>query len=418
MSRLVTMDQPTTAFDPSRAVGRISSSAIRDLLTLVDRPGVISLAGGLPSTRHFPVSEMRRAVDDLVRRDPGVLQYSSTEGTPALREWIATRHRVRPEQVIVTHGSQQALDLVARATLDDGDPVVLADPGYVGAIQAMRLAGGSLVALPTDDGGLCTEGLEERLHAGLRPRLVYVVPNFHNPTGATLSAPRARHLADLADRFGFLIVEDDPYGEIRFSGNAPPPLASLTDRVVSIRTISKVLFPGLRLGWMVVPESMARSLALVKQAVDLHTAALAQGVALHLFTRPGFMADHVRILQDYYGDQARVLCAALSTEFGDQIDFAPPHGGMFVWARVRRPGVDTEALLPKAIDGGVAFVPGSAFTVTEPHHAYLRLSFATAPPEDLAEGARRLAQIVLGRHRGGRCHPGSRTAPPPVDRYN
>jgi 2-aminoadipate transaminase len=412
------MDQSTSAFAPSRAVGRISSSAIRELLALVDRPGVISLAGGLPSARHFPVSETRRAVDDLVRRDPGVLQYSSTEGIPALREWIATRHQVRPEQVIVTHGSQQALDLVARVTLDEGDPVALADPGYIGAIQAFRLAGGSLVALPTDDDGLRIEALEERLHAGLRPRLVYVVLNFHNPTGATLSASRARHLAQLADRFGFLIVEDDPYAEIRFSGNPSPSLASLSDRVVSVRTISKVLFPGLRLGWMVVPDSMFRSVALVKQAVDLHTATLAQGVALHLLTRPGFMSDHVRVLQGYYGDQARVLCSALATEFGDQLEFALPDGGMFVWARVRRPGVDTEALLPRAIDGGVAFVPGSAFTVTEPHRAYLRLSFAAAPPEDLAEGARRLARTVLDGHRGGRRHPGCRAAPPPVDRYN
>ena len=379
------MDQSTNAFSPSRAVGRISSSAIRELLALVDRPGVISLAGGLPSSRHFPLSETRRAVDDLIRHDPGVLQYSSTEGIPALREWIATRHGVRPEQVIVTHGSQQALDLVARVTLDQGDPVALADPGYVGAIQAMRLAGGSLVALPTDEGGLCTEELEARLHAGLRPRLVYVVLNFHNPTGATLSASRARHLAHLADRFGFLIVEDDPYGEIRFSGTAPPSLASLTDRVVSIRTISKVLFPGLRLGWMVAPDSMARSFALVKQAVDLHTATLAQGVALHLFTQPGFMADHVRILRGHYGVQAQVLCDALTIEFGDQLEFAPPDGGMFVWARLRQSGVDTEALLPKAIDGGVAFVPGSAFTVAEPHHAYLRFSFATVPPEDLSK---------------------------------
>jgi 2-aminoadipate transaminase len=156
----------------------------------------------------------------------------------------------------------------------------------------------------------------------------------------------------------------------------------------------------------------------VKQAVDLHTATLAQGVALQLLTQPGFMADHVRVLQGYYGDQARVLCGALVTEFGDQLEFAPPDGGMFVWARVRRPGVDTEALLRKAIDNGVAFVPGSAFTVTEPHHAYLRLSFAAAPPEDLVEGARRLARIVLDGLRDGGRHSGCRTASPPVDRYN
>ena len=180
--------------DQSRAVRRISSSAIRELLALVDRPGIISLAGGLPSPRHFPVEETAAVIDDLLAGGPEVLQYSSTEGDRALREWIAERHGVGVDQVLVTHGSQQALDLVARATLDEGDPVALADPGYVGAIQALRLSGGDLVGVPTDGEGLCVDVLEERLEGGLRPRLVYVVPNFHNPTGATLSAERAGRL--------------------------------------------------------------------------------------------------------------------------------------------------------------------------------------------------------------------------------
>src|ERR1700678_4578803 len=185
--------------DQHAAVNRISSSAIRELLALVNRPGIISLAGGLPSPGHFPVAEAREVIDDVVGGGPEVWQYSATEGDPALREWIATRHGVGVEQVLVTHGSQQALDLVARATLDVGDPVALADPGYVGAIQALRLGGGDLVGVPTDGEGLCVDVLEERLEGGLRPRLVYVVPNFHNPTGATLSAERAGRLAALAD---------------------------------------------------------------------------------------------------------------------------------------------------------------------------------------------------------------------------
>src|SRR5579872_2275567 len=180
------MSQPDTCLAPSRAVGRINSSAIRELLALVNRPGVISLAGGLPSPRHFPVAETAEAVADCLR-DPRVLQYSPTEGDPGLRAWIAARHGVAPERVLVTHGSQQALDLVARTTLEIGDPVALADPGYVGAIQALRLSGGQLVALPTDDDGIDVGALDAQLTAGLRPRLVYVVPNFHNPTGASLS---------------------------------------------------------------------------------------------------------------------------------------------------------------------------------------------------------------------------------------
>lgn len=426
MSHLLAMDQPVTdsapappspfPVAPSRKVGRITSSAIRELLALGERPGVISLAGGLPSAPHFPVEETLMAVDDLLRRGPGALQYSPTEGLPAFREWIAAHHGVGPEQVIVTHGSQQALDLIARATLDEGDPVALADPGYVGAIQAMRLGGGVLVALPTDHDGLGVEALEDRLGAGLRPRLVYVVPNFHNPTGATLSARRARRLAHLADHFGFLIVEDDPYADIRFSGQAPPPLATLTDRVVSIRTISKVLFPGLRVGWMVAPASLAPSLALVKQAVDLHTSTLAQSLALDLLTRPGFLTGHVGILRAHYEGQARVLAGALTASFGADLEITPADGGLFLWARLRRPRIDTATLLPTAIDHGVAYVPGSAFSVVAPHRTSLRLSYATVAPEDLVEGARRLAGIVPGRH--GSTRPRPHRTSPGVDRYD
>ncbi len=378
------------------AVGRITSSAIRELLALVDRPGVITLAGGLPSPVHFPVEQTIGAVADLLRADRGALQYSSTEGDATLREWIAAGHGVGPGQVLVTHGSQQALDLLARATLAPGDAIVLADPGYIGAIQALRLSGGDLVGLPTDGDGLCVDALEERLGAGLRPRLVYVVPNFHNPTGATLSEARARRLAALADRFGFLIVEDDPYRQLRFAGRAPSAFRTLTDGVVSIGTISKVLFPGLRVGWIVAPPWLAPSLALVKQAMDLHTSTLAQRIALHLLTGPCFLTDHLVALRHHYQSQARILTSALERSFGHHLVFDRPHGGMFLWARLTRPGVDTAALLPGAIERGVANVPGPAFSVTGSHRASLRLSFATVAPADLIEGAERLAGALAG----------------------
>jgi 2-aminoadipate transaminase len=391
------MNQTVTSVGPSRAVGRISSSAIRELLALVDRPDVISLAGGLPSAAHFPVERTRLVVDEMLRGDPGVLQYSSTEGHRELREWIAARHGVGADQVVVTHGSQQALDLIGRATVEIDDPVVLADPGYVGAIQAMRLSGGYLVGLPTDGEGLCVEVLEERLVGGLRPKLVYVVPNFHNPTGATLSAARAERLAGLAERFGFLIVEDDPYGEIRFCGRPPPALATLTERVMSIGTISKVLFPGLRVGWIVAPGWLAPALALVKQAVDLHTSTLAQEIAFRLLTGPGFLADHLAGLRAHYESQAECLAGALAGHFGDELEMVRPEGGLFLWARLRRPGTDTDALLPRAIGQGVAYVPGSAFSVGAPHRDSLRLSYATVPAGELVEGAHRLAGVLLDR---------------------
>jgi len=394
----------------SRAVGRISSSAIRELLALVDRSDVISLAGGLPSPGLFPVDETRGAVDTLLGGDAGALQYSSTEGDPALRDWVAGRHGVGRDQVVITHGSQQALDLIARATVDTQTPVALADPGYVGAIQALRLSGARLVALPADGDGLDTDVLEERLGAGLRPRLVYVVPNFANPTGATLSAARARHLARLADHFGFLIVEDDPYAEIRFSGVAPPPLATLSERVITVGTISKVLFPGLRVGWIVAPGALARSLALVKQAVDLHTATLNQRIVLHLLTRPAFLTGHVAALRAYYAIQAEVLSAALAAELGDTFAFAAPAGGIFLWGQVREPAIDTETLLPRAIERGIAYVPGSAFSVDAAHRSSLRLSYATVAPDQLVEGARRLADVLFDRRPAQDRSPGGSTA--------
>ncbi len=388
------MNQSVLTPPPSRAVDRIGSSAIRELLALVDRPGVISLAGGLPSPELFPVDETRAVLDEVLR-DPGALQYSSTEGDPALRAWIAENHGVGPDRVLITHGSQQALDLVARATLEDGDAVALADPGYVGAVQAMRLSGGRLVGLPTDADGLCVEALGELLDNGLRPRLVYVVPNFHNPTGASLSAARARLLAHLADHFGFLVVEDDPYGAIRFSGEAPPALASLTDRTVSIGTISKVLFPGLRVGWVVGPPDLTRSLALVKQAVDLHTATLAQRLAHGLLARPDFLGPHLTTLRAHYAGQATVLHDALVAAFGDVLELGRPEGGLFLWTRLRGHGVDTGTRLADAIAAGVGYVPGSAFSVSRPQRHALRLSYATVTPPELEEGARRLAGVLL-----------------------
>jgi 2-aminoadipate transaminase len=391
------MNQPGSALAPSRAVSRISSSAIRELLALVDRPEVISLAGGLPWPGLFPVEKTRAAVDDLLDHEVGALQYSATEGDRGLREWIAGRHGVEVDRVIVTHGSQQALDLIGRVTLEVGDRVALADPGYVGAIQAMRLNGGCLVGLPGDGEGMDVGVLGAELRGGLRPRLVYVVPNFHNPTGASLSAERARDLARLADRYGFLLVEDDPYGEIRFRGEAPPPLATLTENVVSVGTISKVLFPGLRVGWMVAPAALAPSLALVKQAVDLHTSTLAQKLALRLLGLPGFLGHQIGALRAHYESQAGVLSGALERECGADLTFSAPGGGMFLWARVERPGIDTGALLPAAIEAGVAYVPGSAFSVGRPENQSLRLSYATVAPDDLVEGAHRLAAVVLGR---------------------
>lgn len=390
-STLVASPLPT-----SGAAERVGSSAIRDLLHLTERPDVISLAGGLPSAEAFPSGVLAEAATAaLAGTGAGALQYSTTEGRPDLRAWVADQRPVPtdPDQVLVTAGSQQALDLLARTTLSPGDTVALADPGYVGALQVLRLAGARLAGIPVDGEGLDTAALADRLAAGLRPRLVYVVAEFDNPSGVTLSEARRRHLADLADRYGFWIVEDDPYGALRWVGSGPTPMACLSDRVVGLGTTSKVLAPGLRVGWLVAPASLVGEAVILKQATDLHTSSLGQALAAALLLRPGFLAAHLDGLRDRYRRQAGALLAALEAHIGDRLAVHRPEGGMFCWATFRD-GTDTSALLPRALDAGVAFVPGAAFAVEAGHPHGLRLTFATADETTLAEAARRIAAAL------------------------
>lgn len=372
------------------AASRIDSSAIRDLLHVIDRPDVISLAGGLPAVETFPTAELADAMSRILTSDPSAVQYSATEGIAPLREWVAARHGVDADQVVITHGSQQALDLVARALLDPGADIALADPAYVGAVQVLRLAGAQLLPVAADADGLRVDDLERRLRRGERPALVYVVANFDNPTGATLSAERRVALAALADRYGFVLVDDDPYGELRWHGSAPPALASMTDRVITLGTVSKVVCPGLRVGYVVAPPAIAPALVLVKQALDLHTSTLAQRALHDLLTAPGFLDRQLERLREVYRQRATALANALRSELGDELRFRSPSGGMFVWGEFADE-VDTQQLLAAAIDRGVAFVPGQAFSVAGDHHRALRLSFATNAPDQLAEGVRRLA---------------------------
>jgi 2-aminoadipate transaminase len=396
---LTTADRFSPADIPSSGLAaRIGSSAIRDLLALTERPDVLSLAGGMPSPASFPVDAIALAAATILDQEgPDALQYAPTEGFAPLRSWIAARHPVTadPDQVLITNGSQQALELAARVASGPGDAVVMSDPGYIGAIQAFRSAGVELVGIPGDRGGLRVDLLADRLAGGLRPRLVYVVANFDNPTGATLTAERRHELARLADRYGFVILDDDPYGQLRWAGEAPAPLATLTDRVVTLGTTSKVLSPGLRVGWAVGPRTLVRELAVVKQSADLHTSSLSQRIAHEVLTRPGFLEHHLDRLRDSYKRHGRALAEALRCHLGGRLTFEEPDGGMFIWGRLREGG-DASVLLPMAVERGVAFVPGAAFQVGAgpDHRSWLRLSFATAEAADLGEAARRLARAV------------------------
>jgi 2-aminoadipate transaminase len=380
----------------SGAAGRVGSSAIRDLLHLTERPEIISLAGGLPSPEGFPVAALAEASAEILDRDPTVaLQYTTTEGLPALRQWVAAQRPtpIDPDRVLITHGSQQALDLLVRATVRPGDTIALADPGYVGALQVFRLADARLEGIPADGDGLRVDVLVDRLAGGLRPTLVYVVAEFDNPSGVTLSTERRLALVDLAERYGFLIVDDDPYGALRWEGDAPPALSSLSDRVVTLGTTSKVLTPGLRVGWSIAPAPLSHDLVVLKQAADLHTSSLGQQLAAALLTEPGFLGPHLSGLRARYRAQCDALVTALDAELADRLVFHRPAGGMFLWATLTD-GTDTADLLPRALAADVAFVPGAAFSVDHPHDHGLRLSFATAPPALLEEAVTRLATAL------------------------
>jgi 2-aminoadipate transaminase len=377
---------------------RIRSSAIRDLLAITERPDVLSLAGGLPAPDAFPVDEIAAATTEVLAEDgAGALQYAATAGFAPLRRWVADGYAdgTDPDHVVITHGAQQALELVARALVDPGDVVALADPGYVGAIQALRLEGADLLGVPSDAEGLRVDVLADHLTAGVRPAVVYVVAQLDNPTGATLSLERRRALAELADRYGFVIVDDDPYGALRWAPGVPVPLRSLSDRVVTLGTTSKVLCPGLRVGWAAGPPELAQALTLLKQAVDLQTATLTQRIAHRVLDRPGFLPPRLAHLRATYEGRCTALLGALDRHLGGRLVCDRPDGGMFVWGRL--PGVDTAALLAPAVDAGMAFVPGTAFAVDGRPTDALRLSFATLPEPDLDEAVARLARALPAR---------------------
>jgi 2-aminoadipate transaminase len=390
----------TTPVPLAGRTARLRSSAIRDLLSVTQRPEVISLAGGLPAPDSFPVDELRTITDKVFADAPeSMLQYSTTEGHEGLRRWIAERaagergRPVDPAEVLVTHGSQQALDLVAKALVDVGTVVAIDEPGYIGAIQALSVFEPQFLPIPVDAGGIDVDVLAEKLASGARPRLVYTVINFQNPTGATLAAARRARLGALAEQYGFLVVEDDPYGALRFAGERLPSVAQWSDNVVSLSTFSKLVVPGLRVGWLIAPPWLMPHLVRLKQGADLHTSSWGQVVLHELLTRQGWLGDHGRALVHIYGTRANALADALDARLGGRLSFRRPDGGMFLWARLTN-GADARTLFRVALGRDVAFVPGDAFYTGTPDPSTLRLSYATATPAMLDEGARRLAAAL------------------------
>ncbi|NEC86297.1 PLP-dependent aminotransferase family protein [Streptomyces sp. SID12501] len=386
----------------ARAVG---GSAVRDILAVTARPEVINFAGGLPAPELFDAEGVAAAFRDVFADTPArALQYATTEGEPTLRDALALRHTRRglptdSDDLLVTTGSQQALSLLATALLDPGDVVLVETPCYLAALQVFGLAGARVIAVPGDDDGIGPGALEE-LVVRHRPKLLYTVPNFRNPTGQTMPGERRAAVAEVAARLGLWIVEDDPYGELRFEGGRVPWIASCPgaeDRTVLLGSFSKVMAPGLRLGWMRAPAELLRACTVAKQAADLHTPTVNQlAAARYLADRD--LDAHVRRVARVYGERRDAMLDGIGEALPEGSTWTRPEGGMFLWARLPE-AYDTGALLRGVVERGVAYVPGAAFYAGElagadraggPGRAAMRLCFVTQTPGEIGEGLRRL----------------------------
>jgi len=387
---------------------RMRSSAIRELLKLTEQPEIISFAGGLPAPEVFPVAEFEAACRRvLADRGPQALQYSTTEGYRPLREMIA-RHTgrygivVEPENILITSGSQQALDLLGKVFLNPGDRILVEQPTYLGALQAWNAYQAEYVCVPMDDAGMRTDALEATLRAG--PKFIYALPNFQNPTGVTLARERRHRLVELAQRYGVPIVEDDPYGQLRYEGGHLPPLVALDGRlrsrngapysgnVIYLSTFSKTLAPGLRLGWVIAPQEVIQRLVQAKQGADLQTSTFTQMVAYEV-ARGGFVDRHVRLIRTVYRERRDVMLAAMHKHFPPGVHWTRPQGGLFLWATLPEP-LDAAEVLQAAIAEHVAFVPGVGFFADASGRNTLRLNFSNAESEKIEEGIRRLGAVL------------------------
>ena len=394
------MSSPPQSPPPAGRLRGATSSPVRDILALTERSGVVSFAGGLPAPELFDVAGLRAAFASVLSEHSGAraLQYSTTEGNPLLRRLVAERLTRRgldttADDLLITSGSQQALTLVAAVLLEPGDRVLVEEPSYLAALQCFALAGAEAVPVACDEHGLLPDAVEA-LVARHRPTLLYTVPTFHNPTGRTLPAERRRELAAVVERTGLWLVEDDPYGELRYRGAALPAVASLPaarDRTLAVSTLSKIAAPGLRIGWVRAPRMLLRSLTIAKQAADLHSSTVDQAAAAHWLAATDLEA-HIERLRRTYGARRDALVGGLAAALPPGSIHNHPDGGMFVWARLPD-GWDAGTLLEQALKRDVAYVPGAPFFSGPPDHATLRLSFTAHPPAEIELGLERLAEV-------------------------
>lgn len=394
------LENPTTMqWNFSQRAQQLQSSAIREILKVTMRPEIISFAGGLPSPATFPVEQMRAAFDSVLARQGKVaLQYGPTDGYAPLREWVADSlsidgAQILPDQVLMTSGSQQGLDLLGKVLIDEGSKVLVETPSYLGALQAFSLYGPEFVSVPTDDSGLLPEAVAA---IGQGARLLYALPNFQNPTGRTLSLARRVQLVETCARLGLPLIEDDPYGALSYRAEPLPKMLTMNPGgVIYMGSFSKVLTPGIRLGYVVGPVPLIRKLEQAKQAADLHTSQLTQMV-VHEVVKDGFLATHIPTIRKLYSDQCQAMLAALTEYFPSGVTWTKPEGGMFIWITLPK-HIDSTKLLEEAIAQHVAFVPGASFYANEPEHNTLRLSFVTVAPERIREGVAILGKLIAAK---------------------
>ena len=379
----------------------MTSSVIRELLKITDKPDIISFAGGLPAAELFPIREFREACEYVLTTSGGkALQYGATEGYTPLREYLSEKMNkynvpAEVENILITNGSQQALDLIGRIFLDPGDVVITERPTYLGALQAWRAYEPRFAPVPIDDDGMCVDMLEDVLKAHQsRVKFIYVLPNFHNPAGTTLPLERRVELVRLAAKYGVPIIEDDPYGELRFEGEDITPILTLhKENVFYFSTFSKTLAPGVRLGWITAPARLISKLVQAKQGADLHTGPFVQMVAYDIASR-GLLRTHVKKVREAYHERRDAMLQAMEEFFPRGATWARPQGGLFLWVRLPE-HVDTTAFMKIALEEKVAYVPGSAFYPDEGGHNTMRLNFSYCRPDIIREGIQRLGRALM-----------------------
>ena len=387
----------------SDTVKRMKSSEIRELLAVSQKPGVISFAGGLPSPQAFPIEQINTIIQEIIEKEPNLaFQYGTTQGRPSFRKIIADRMASKEgistnaNDVLITVGSQQALDLTGRVFINPGDTIFLGMPTYLGGINVFRAYGANMVGVPVDEHGMNVDMLEEKIifdeKQGKPGKLIYSVPTFQNPTGADMSSDRRKHIVQLAEEHNIVLLEDDPYGRLRFEGEHLKPLKTYGDHVVYMATFSKTLSPGLRLAYVIAPEEIISKMTLAKQSVDLCTPTLTQAIAQR-FISQGHMDKHIPFVIDMYKRKRDIMLAALEEHFPKGCTWTHPKGGMFLWATLPET-VDTREMFQYAIKEKVAYVHGRDFYANGGGVHSMRLNFSFPHDEDIAKGIERLGKTI------------------------